>query len=93
MKVNNGKARYMSLIVTAKVGGVVIGGYPKTYSILADLGTGYPAITQSQYAELSSAEFSNRITAFKAYVQVLEPGITFPASAEFDNATSCTIGV
>jgi hypothetical protein len=46
-------------------------GIERTYNLLAAFGT-YPAITVKQWQEMSIEPLSERIAAFKAYINVLE---------------------
>nr|WP_320037195.1 hypothetical protein [uncultured Bacteroides sp.] len=89
METNTGMQRATSLTVVKTVGGVQI--YSRIYNLLSSFST-YVAITANDCARLSVADYTDRLTAFKTYVESIEIGLTVnTASAYVENTTACPI--
>lgn len=89
MVTNTGKERATTLTVVKSVGGVQI--YSHVYSLLSAFST-YPAITSTECAELSVANYTARLAAFKTYVESVEVGFTVDTTSAYrDNLTACPI--
>lgn len=74
--INNGYKRGSKVIVEKYEGTNMATGYPKTYDALTSF-SGYSALTQAQFAELSLTAFNERMNAFEIYVQGEEAGADF----------------
>jgi hypothetical protein len=89
MVTNTGKERATTITVVKSVGGAQV--YSHSYSFLAAFGT-YSAITSTECAELSIANYTARLAAFKAYVESVEIGLTVDTTAAYrDNLNACPI--
>lgn len=80
-----GTKRSLKFTVTKSVGGITSVGYPKTYNGQVSWGNVlYPTLTDTAFAQLTTAQYNARYAAFKLYVESLEPG--FDLSADATNA-------
>lgn len=92
--VNNGTERSLKVSVYKKVGGNYVQGYPKTYDGQLSWGDiSYPTLTDTEARQLSDAEFSARLVAFKSYVASVEPGVDFSTDVVGDGAIRSNEGV
>ena len=92
--VNNGTERSLRVSVYKKVGGNYVQGYPKTYDGQQSWGNpGYPTLTDTEARQLSDAEFSARLLAFKTYVEGIEAGADFNTDIVGDGAIRSNTGV
>jgi hypothetical protein len=92
--VNNGTERSLKVTVYKKVGGNYVQGYPKTYDGQQSWGNpSYPTLTDTQARQLSDADYSARLLAFKSYVESIEPGVSFSADVVGDGAIRSNTGV
>ena len=92
--VNNGTERSLKVTVYKKVGGNYVQGYPKVYDGQKSWGdAGYPTLTDLEARQLTAAEFSDRLAAFKAYVATQEPGVDFNNDLIGDGAIRSNMGV
>ncbi len=94
---NNGYKRATKLIVDVLVNGVVQSSpeFPLMESFTQS-GTTYPAVTSTQIAQMSTADYNDRVTAYAAYVtanyQTQYPGLSVSATgARVYDATSCPL--
>lgn len=99
--VNTGIERAKTLTIDKKIGGVSLSGYPKVYSILDEFEVPpfvIAAITELQFQQLTVQEYTNRLTAFKTYIETEEgiadlDAITDEETPPYqENETSCPIG-
>lgn len=74
--INNGYKRGSEVIVEKYINDVMADGYPKTYDALLSF-SGYNALSEAQFAELSESAFNDRMNAFEAYVEGEEAGASF----------------
>lgn len=92
--VNNGTERSLKVSVYKKVGGNYVQGYPKVYDGQNSWGNpSYPTLTDIQARQLSDAEFSDRLLAFKMYVESIESGADFDTDIVGDGAIRSNEGV
>ena len=81
--VNTGDKRSLKLTLTKTVGGAIIIGYPKTYDGQLSWGNpSYPALTDTQFKQLTDSQYAARKSAFLSYVESVEAG--------FDSGTDIT---
>lgn len=86
---NTGKERATTLSIVKSIGGVQT--YMQEYSILNAFSS-YPAITLQDVANMTVANYTARLAAFKLYVESIEIGLTVDTTAAYrDNLTSCPI--
>lgn len=84
--INNGISRSLKVAITKKIGGVTVLGYPKTYDGQGAF-PGYLALTDTQFAQLSDADFTTRYNDFVNYVEFVEAGVDFATDIVGDGAT------
>lgn len=78
MASNTGYKRSLTLEINKTVAGETVAGYPITYNGLAAFPPSNPtfaAITATEMAEMTEADFNTRADAFKAYVESVEAGL------------------
>jgi hypothetical protein len=99
--INTGMERCKTLRIDKQVGGVSLSGYPKDYSILAAFsqnGNSYGVITETEFMQLSEADYTNRLADFKDYVEAAESVANVDSITESgyeayrENTTSCPVG-
>jgi len=77
-EITTGKLRSITLRITKKINGNLVGGYPHTYNgknqFIWDNIT-YPEITSYQFGRLNDENYTIRLEAFKLYVQSIENGL------------------
>lgn len=75
---NTGRKRSLTLTITKKANGNVVGGYPKTYEGKDSFtwnGAPYVTLTGNTFAQMSYENYLTRLEDFKQYVQSLEYGL------------------
>lgn len=88
-KINTGMQRASSLTVVKSIGGVQV--YSRVYDMLSAF-LAYQAITQTECAEMSVADYQARLAAFKLYVEGVEVGLVVDTAPAYrENKTSCPI--
>lgn len=81
--------RATQLVVDKKVGGVSLSGFPHGYSLL-DTFENYVAVTRLELATMPVGTYRARLNAFRAYIEVIETGISVDTmSAYRENTTTC----
>ena len=89
--INTGMQRGTELTVTKKIGGVMVGGYPRVYKVTDAFGN-YAVVTAEELAKLAVAEYKLRLAAFNAYVEGIENGVTVnTVEAYVENLEACPI--
>lgn len=95
--INNGYKRATKLQVQVVDDGTVIStnDFPLLESFTQS-GTTYPAVNSTQIAQMSTADYNARVTAYSAYVtanyQTQYPGLSVSATgARVYDATSCPL--
>jgi hypothetical protein len=88
---NNTKYRNKKITITKKLNGSLVteGGFPLTISLLSAF-TGYPALTETQFLELTDAAYTTRLNAFYTH---LEATYSFYNRNTVQNPTSGTDAV
>lgn len=92
--VNTGTKRASLFTLNKTVGGVSVIGYPVTYDMQLDWGNAlYPALTDTQFKQLTDSQYNSRKLAFLSYVESLEAGFDsgtdFTNTAEVVDETAC----
>lgn len=83
--------RWVLLMVTKKIAGTVVAGYPRTYRV-GDAFENYTAISNEELSSMPVADFKSRLSAFKKYVEGIEIGIVVDISNAYrENLESCPI--
>lgn len=75
---NTGRIRSLTVIITKKVNGNIVSGYPKTYEGKNSFiwnGATYPTIDQSTFQKMSYDDYIVRLEDYKQYTQSLESGL------------------
>lgn len=89
--VNTGMQRAVELQVYKTVGNVSVSGYPHTYR-LGDAFSGYTAKTNDELSKMSVSDYQSRLSAFKIYIESVEPGVIVDVNAAYrQNTGSCPI--
>lgn len=89
--INTGKQRAAELTVNKTVGGQSIEGYPRIYRII-DAFSNYSNITLNELATMAIAEYQQRLSDFKRYVENIEVGVIVSISDAYrENLGSCPI--
>ena len=95
-----GMERSLTVIISKTIGGIIQQGYPVTYqgrSAFTLSEVIYPAITLDQMVSMSVEDYNARLTAFKAYVESRESGLSLSTDlvegyeAYKENLTACPI--
>jgi hypothetical protein len=69
--IDNGNWRAYTCQVTLKnADGTIVSGYPRTYSILDAFDT-FPALTTTEFRQLSETDYLTRLNAFYTYIEGL----------------------
>lgn len=90
--INTGMQRAVELQVYKTVGNVSVSGYPHTYR-LGDAFSNYTAKTNDELAKMSVADYQSRLSAFKIYIESVEPGVSVDVGSAYrQNTGSCPIG-
>lgn len=74
-----GMQRSLTLLIDKTIAGVQVEGYPHTYYGRDEFsinGVTYPAIDNEKMVTMPTNEYLNRLSAFKSYVEALEPGLS-----------------
>lgn len=88
---NSGMQRWVLLMVTKKIAGTVVAGYPRTYSV-GDAFENYTAISNEEMSSMPISDFKSRLSAFKRYVEGIEIGIEVDINNAYrENLDSCPI--
>ena len=86
---NNGMERATQLVVDKKVGGVSLSGFPHRYNLLDTFGN-YIAVTRQELATMPVNTYRTRLSAFKAYIEAIETGISVDTTSAYrENTTTC----
>lgn len=73
-----GKKRSLTVTITKTLAGVVVDGYPKAYygaQAFTWNGVNYEAIDSTRLATMPVADYEERLSAFKSWVQSQETGL------------------
>lgn len=88
---NSGMQRWVLLMVTKKIAGTVVAGYPRTYRV-GDAFENYTAISNEEMSSMPVTDFKSRLSAFKKYVEGIEIGIEVDITNAYrENIESCPI--
>lgn len=88
---NSGMQRWVLLMVTKKIAGTVVAGYPRTYRV-GDAFENYTAISNEEISSMPVTDFKSRLSAFKKYVEGIEIGIEVDITNAYrENLESCPI--
>ena len=80
-------------MVTKKIAGTVVAGYPRTYRI-GDAFENYTAVSDEELSNIPVADFKSRLSAFKKYVEGIEVGIIVDITKAYrENLESCPINL
>jgi len=85
--IKTGKKRSLTVTITKKSNGNVVGGYPKVYSGTTTFtwdGVTYPTLTDTTFAQLSYDNYLTRLEDYKQYVQSLETGLNIDRDLDPD---------
>lgn len=91
---NTGRKRSLTVTITKRSNGNVVGGYPKTYegkNAFTWDGVTYPTLTGSTFGRLSYEDYIIRLEDYKQYVQSLESGLDINRDLD-PNAQPCING-
>jgi len=88
--INTGYERARSLRIIKNLGGEIVDGYPKIYSILAAFDA-YAELTATELAQLPLLDYQERLAAFILYVEDIEEIEITDEGARQENTTSCPV--